>query len=344
MASEDRRGDPGLARSLIEAPQRFDFFQAVRLRRQMTAGTTVGDVSDVVRFRTRLSLEFPASAIHDLRWFTDDGASRPPEMTVSFMGLTGPSGVLPRHYTELLIERAVRYKDHTAHAFFDLFNHRLIALFYQAWEKYHFFVAYERGDRETFTRYILDLVGLGTNGLQNRLREGDQGMPDQALGYYGGLTAQRPHGATALAAILRDYFGTEVEVEQCRGRWLVIAPSDRTRLGLVHCALGNGAVLGHRVWDRQSSFRVRLGPLPKAQFDQLLPNGMAFLALVRFVRFFVGPALDFDIQLVLRREDVPDCRLGAGPEGPRLGWSTWLKTAPLAEHADDAILSVRSEA
>jgi len=339
MATEDGRRHPSLRDLLFSEPQSFSFFQAVRLLRLM-AGREA-DMSAAVRFRTLLSLDFPASEIHDLTPPNEEETPCPPEMMVAFMGLTGPLGVLPRHYTEKLIERSRRHRDDTAHEFLDLFNHRLITLFYEAWEKYHFVVAYERGDRETFTRYILDLVGLGTRGLQNRLRDGSRGVQDESLVYYGGLIAQRPHSAAALAAILRDYFGVEVQIEQCRGRWRTIPAADRSRLGQVKCALGDGVVLGERVWDRQSSLRVKLGPLSWSQFEQLLPDGAGFLALARFTRFFVGPSLDCDVQLVLNKDDVPACRVGSGADGSRLGWSTWLTSAPFVRDADEAVFAIK---
>ena len=49
-------------------------------------------------------------------------------MTVTFMGLTGPKGVLPSHFTRLLLRR-LRAKDATLRDFFDLLNHRRVALF-----------------------------------------------------------------------------------------------------------------------------------------------------------------------------------------------------------------------
>jgi type VI secretion system protein ImpH len=61
--------------------------------------------------------------------------------------------------------------------------------------------------------------------------------------------------------------------------------------------------------------------------------------LAQLTRFFVGQECDFDVQLVLRRDEVPGCRLGdTGPRAPRLGWSTWLKTKPFAADAGDTVL------
>ena len=96
--------------------------------------------SEVVRFGANPILHFPASAIH-----VPARASRTarPAMTVNFMGLTGPLGVLPHYVTELIAGR-LRAATRALLDFFDIFNHRMISLFYQAWEKYRFTVAYER--------------------------------------------------------------------------------------------------------------------------------------------------------------------------------------------------------
>ena len=56
-------------------------------------------------------------------------------MTMTFMGLTGPSGVLPRHYTDMMMrqQREGRGADRYAlRDWLDLFNHRFISLFFRA--------------------------------------------------------------------------------------------------------------------------------------------------------------------------------------------------------------------
>ncbi len=82
---------------LFEESYNFDFFQAVRLLHRLEPGRVrVGrngpPQAEAVRFRARISLSFPPSAIYDLQRPT---TSLPvPVMVQAFMGLTGPSGVL----------------------------------------------------------------------------------------------------------------------------------------------------------------------------------------------------------------------------------------------------------
>ena len=79
------------------------------------------------------------------------------------------------------------------------------------------------------------------------------------------------------------------------------------------------------------------------QFSELLPGGKRLSAVVEVVRYYVGINLDFDIQLVLQRQDVPACRLSSEPDcRPLLGWTTWLSPpSPSASEsvadADDAV-------
>ena len=84
-----------------------------------------------------------------------------------------------------------------------------------------------------------------------------------------------------------------------------IAQSDCTQLGVAECGLGSGAMLGAAFWDQQSKFRIRLGPLTHGEFRRFLPNATGFIALARFGNFYAGPSLDFDVQLVIKRSEVP---------------------------------------
>jgi type VI secretion system protein ImpH len=361
---------PSVAERLFEEGHAFDFFQAVRLlerldrgRRPVGRGGPPG--AEAVRFRAYQSLGFPASSIYEVRPPSPDVPV--PVMTVAFMGLTGPSGVLPRHYTELLLRLEHEGKGpekNALGAWLDLFNHRLISLFFRAWEKYRFYVPYERGEYilpepDTFTHSLFSLVGLGHKPLRNRLcvsfqREADgqkrerilAKVDDFSLLYYSGFLAHRPRCAVALEALLQDYFQLPVEVRQFQGQWLQLDPDNQSRLGPgdSNNQLGVNLVAGDRVWDVQNKIRLRVGPLRFAEFSGFLPDRSpvpgrkTFFLLCHLVRLYIGPELDFDVQLVLKAEDVPACQLaGASGGGPQLGWNTWLFNAPCRHDAEDAV-------
>src|SRR5262249_44703115 len=176
--------------------------------------------------------------------------------------------VLPAWYTELVIERAFA-KDTAMRDLFDIFHHRMISLFYRAWEKHRYAVSYELGERGRFSRFLLDLVGLGTPGLQNR-RE----ISDEIFIYYGGLFGLHVRSAVALEQILRDYFDVPVEIDQFLGAWYNIDPDTICNLGEEEdsAMLGLGALVGDAVWDQQAGFRIRLGPLTLEQYGDFLPG------------------------------------------------------------------------
>jgi type VI secretion system protein ImpH len=342
MATASRPSDLNVTKTSVEerlrnAPQLFEFFQAVRLLERLLpdrveVGKFAPPSSEVARFKANPTLVFPASEIQALTW----PAKGPVEMQVNFMGLIGPEGVLPVVYTVFAVERA-RSGDSTAVDFFDTFNHRFISLFFQAWEKYRFWIAYERGQRDEFSHHVMDLIGFGTAGLQNR-----QTVPDDCLLYYSGLLGQHPRSAVALEQMLSDYFDVPVEVEQFAGGWYSLGESDQCSFeGTDSCSeqLGVGAVVGDEVWDQSARVRIKIGPLSLEQYVEFLPTGSAFSPLQELTRFFSNDEVDFEAQLILKREDVPRCELGAEQGiAPQLGWTTWGRTKEMTADVADTIL------
>jgi type VI secretion system protein ImpH len=342
VVSTSRRTDPSVEEALFDRGYEFDFFQAVRLLslifpRRREVGTAARPGEEVARFGAQMTLAFPASAVHNIE--RTPGPGDPARVVVAFLALTGTQGVLPFWYTERMIARATA-KDDTLAAFFDLFNHRLISLFYRAWAKHRPPVLYELGAMhgalpDPFTQNLFDLIGMGTRGLRDRLR-----VKDESLLLYAGLIAQRPHSATALRSMLRDYFAVEIEIDQCLGDWYALNENDRCCLvgDSESDQLGIGAFLGDEVWNQQGRFRVRAGPLSLDRFLDFLPDALAMSRLVDLIQFFIGHAMAFDVQVILRRDEVPYCRLDdEGPAAPRLGWMGWLKTSDFEAHANDAV-------
>lgn len=398
MAAAGRGQGVAVIDGLRREAYRFDFFQAMRVlerwlaheadgrgvERRMPVGYDAAPNEEIVRLRALVSMTFPPSPIAELRemppaknadGLDDEAAPRTPpfEMVCTFMGLIGAAGVLPTHFTTMLIER-VRDKDEALRDWFDLFHHRTISLFYRAWEKHHFPFAYERsrlealdrpsseprasasdgidvaaddadrsltvaaqtaGVDDLFTRALFSLVGLGTGGLRGRLR-----ADDEAFLFYGGHFAHLPRNAEGLEQVLGDYFGITVEVRQFQGQWLYLSPQDCSQMsgiGGANNELGRTTVVGHRVWDVQSRFRIRTGPLKYQQFQRLTPNGDGLRSLCEVTRLYVGGEFEFDVQPVLLASEIPTCQLGSPADEPRLGWNTFLSSGPQPADFDGAV-------
>lgn len=326
-----------IQRLLLNEPFSVRFFQAVRLLERLypernPVGLFVTPGSEVVRFSSHPSLTFPPSEIHSI----GQSSAGQIRLSVNFMGLSAAVGALPHAYTEFLLERN-RAKDYAPGEFFDLFNHRIVSLFYRAWQKQRFFIAYERNrdDEDAVTSRLFDLLGLGTNGLKKQLN-----VADNTWLYYSGLLSQQTRTVQGLKHILEDYFSIEVTIDEFTGSWNRLPPNDQTYLHgrqSLSEQLGKGTIVGDEVWDQQGTITIRLGPMNFDQYREFLPGAPAYLALRSWLRFYANRQFDFVVQLVLEREHTPGMKLGEdGPQASKLGLVSWLKNRPLQRDPDEA--------
>lgn len=333
-----------------------DFFQVARLLFMDVAGHAEHSPKghafgldqhleeESFRFRALPSLSHPANEvqIQSSSSGNQDGSDQKSilDVIVTFMGLTGPSGVLPHHYTETLCDR-IRNHDFALRDFLDLFNHRLITLFFHAWKKYRLPFSFEfshldkRTGQDSISACIQSLVGMNTGGLRDR-----QEFSDSAFCYYGGaFSSQHPNGVE-LESIIKDHFGVEAQLYQFQPDVLLIEKDEQTRLG-VPSVLGETTIVGERVTTFESRFRICVGPCNIDEFNSFTPVGSNQRVLGQFIRSYVGVSYDFDLQVVLRKEDVPDVQLGgSGESGSHLGWNTWMNSMPARSDALEAVFSI----
>jgi type VI secretion system protein ImpH len=144
-----------------------------------------------------------------------------------------------------------------------------------------------------------------------------------------------------LERLVADCFGHPAEVQSFTGQWLRLRTEEQSRLGRSggFNRLGREVVAGRKVWDVQSKFRLRLGPLSFTSFLEFLPDGAASDHLMGLVRFYSRSEFDFDVQLILKKEEVPFCAVSRGPTAARLGRSSWLKRREFDYDAEDAIFT-----
>jgi type VI secretion system protein ImpH len=223
-------------------------------------------------------------------------------------------------------------------AFLDVFHHRMLSLFYRARASAEPAISLDRADGDRFSAFVGSLFGIGAPAMRERDEIGDF-----AKLHFAGLLANKARPASGLVTILREYFRLPVQVEQFVGHWMRLPPETLTRVGRQDedNRLGVSTVLGRKVWDSQHKFRIVIGPLGYDDYRRLLPGGDSMRRLGAWVRNYAGINLDWDLRLILKKEDTPPLRLGGAT---RVGWSSWLASAPPGTDRDQLLINPRAHA
>lgn len=328
---------------LAQAPYAHDLFHTLRRIQALSPavprlGEALRPRDEAVRLGQDPELDFAPANLHSF----NHGGQGAPRIGQRGFGLFGPMGPLPLHLTEYVRERARSHADPTMARFADVFHHRALLLFFKAWAQSRPVVHRDRPWDDDFSRWVSALIGQAGKPFSQR-----DALPDDAKRLHAAALARGPRNAEGLIKILRQYFGVNVQIDVSVGHWLALQDEDRSRLlpstapGR-NTALGQRAVLGDRVWDRQSNFRLRIGPLSYAQYQRFLPGQPARKALRDWLRQYLGLGLSCETRLVLRGSEVPRLQLGQRHTAGCLGQNAWLgRQGP---HPDRADMRLRLEA
>ena len=302
---------------LVRDPKSHHIFFAMRVLEahfadQPRLGTARRPRQEPVRFGQEPELAFPKSTIAA---FHPQTADAPAKLTNLFFGLFGPHGPLPLHLTEYARGRKANHRDTTFIAFADMLTHRAMELLYRAWVRGQPAAAFDRGENSETEKKIAALEGHFGDHLTGR-----DAMPDLAKRHFAGLLSAGPKNAEGLIAILGGFFDAPVTLEEFVGDWLTLEPDDRWQLGAAG-GLGATTCIGERVWSHASKFRLRIGPLTLEDYKRFLPGSPALARLRAIVRNYIGDQLEWDVNLVLRGQDVPQAQLGADTQ---LGLTSWV--------------------
>ncbi len=339
MADQDRAASNALINLLKAEPWRFDFFQAMRLIECLNTdkprlGKSIKASDDPLRLAQAVEMDFAPSALS--AWKTGKEGFRD-RLLVRFLGLFGPNGPLPLHLTEYARDRAHNHGDNTLIRFVDIFHHRMLCLFYRAWADSQPTVHYDRiekgGEEDRFSGYIGSLFGIDAPSLRER-----DAMPDQAKLHFAGHFACQTRHAEGLCSIVADFFGIATTILEFVGEWMDISLHEQTRLGMHEQAgrLGFSTVLGAQVYGCQHKFRIVLGPMDMGHYRGMLPGQPGLAELVAIARNYIGDELVWDVNLILRKDDIPPLIMGGGAQ---LGWTSWLGNKKEGADADDLTLN-----
>jgi len=297
-----------------------------------------------IRLRPSTSLAQQVTHLQSMSW-REASATRPRRavVEVNFFGLYGAASPLPQWYSQAVVrEEQLAREDHgegvsldgmvPCRSFLDIFNHRLLTLYYQAWLHNRYHLAYQPRGEDLLSRTL-----LSCSGVRSRIAA----IPSHRLLRYLPLLLLRNRPASALSALLACEFQERLAAEpRCTIRVSQLLPPQRiplpseqhARLGKV--SLSSHVVMGRSTLNSTGQLGLSIGPLSYDKLSLLIPEADRPASLlqetVALVRLFVRQPLTLVLSIEVPRFMVPQVILGRGADAIRLSRELPPRLVPAA--------------
>ena len=303
----------------------FEFFQAVHLLENLYPGSPScgGDgpfKAERIRIRPNRDMGFPPGDIHSMEQLEQKYGGDAWRITQNFMGLYGVNSPLPS-FIPVMIAQAYQDED-PLRDFLDIFDHRILSLYYRSWKKHQLALSCDPTSQTPLVFALGSMIGRQAN-----IPDEDWAVAPERLIRYAGLLSSQSRPAGGLEAMVADFFGLEqVKVREFLPKKVRLRGEDLTRLGAgeVNNQLGCSVILGDMVDEVGGQFRLTLGPLDLQSFLKFQPGGEVFLQLNFLVRLYTRNQLDYELELILKSDQVETMTLSSRNPRHGLGRYSWL--------------------
>ncbi|MDD1780505.1 type VI secretion system baseplate subunit TssG [Enterovibrio sp. ZSDZ35] len=311
----EEKGSPAQKSGLLDDVKQYNFYQLLELLCDLyeSEPESLSWPSEQFHFSSSSSLGFAASDVSGMKYLSEEILN----VETTFFGMSGAQSPLPGFFLEDIVTEDA--ETGMRKIFMDFFNHRLLALLFQAWRKYRYYVRYREDASDRFSTQLFALVGLADENLR-----GKTPLNWCKMLSYSGLLAGRTRSPQIVSGIIQHYFDLDcVEIRQWCLRHVEIPEEQKCCLGVSNGALGVDTSIGDRIADRSGKFTICIKTLSIERFNEFLPSGTEFLSLITLVEFILREQMAFDLELELVEGDVPAFQLGRD-SSQSLGWSSFL--------------------
>lgn len=330
MASTNQSADTEVIERWLEnageSVTEYNFYQLVELLNKLQSKkTTVQEkANELIRFKSCANIAFPTRDVISV----EKNQAGQFELEVSFLGLHGSQSPLPSYYLDDLAWEDAQQQPNVTD-YLNLFNHRLVTLLHRIWRKYRYYICFENGGVDSFSRYMFSLVGLGSEVNRERVY-----INHSKMLAYAGLLASPSRSPDVISSLVAHCFDLDhVDVIGWETRRVTIPETQQNRLGVIsHQAgkksqprmlLGENFSLGGHIYDCNGKCTIEISELSLERYMSFLPNGSDFLPLVAFVSYIFHEQLAWDLRLNIAENQAEGIHLGQQQHN-QLGWQSFL--------------------
>lgn len=299
-----------LIESFLASPTSFEWQQALKiLLHSFKESASVLSQKEIL-IKGHFSYKPQSSEVYKLSQNQGEGGTLCLYLNVFSLG--GVYGPLPEPYVERVITQNQK-KNFAFQSFLDIFHHRLVSVTFHLQQKLS-----PQLNPISLSQHSLGHIFSCLSGLS--------GLPfESTLLPFVSLFWKRGVSLEDLKILLGTFLSIPIEVHPFQGGWIALRSEEQSFIGKSgqYAILGQGCVLGKRLWNQTRGLLIIFGPLPWRILIQILVDPIFSQKLYEMLCYVVGPLAKIRLKVLIGRNDIQSLYLGR--QTPfHLGKNTWL--------------------